>query len=100
MDKRSSLLGKFVTYGRKKFYELSPGRTSDDWNARMNYHENAAGSAAAVAAAAAVRSADHHHEQQLMAAEAVRQAVERCQIDRVSCSFQIFSKFYYNNCLK
>jgi ankyrin repeat protein len=25
----------------------------------------------------------HHQEQQLLAAEAVRQAVERCQIDRV-----------------
>jgi len=46
----------------------------------MNFHENAAGSAAV----AAVRTADHHHEQQLMAAEAVRQAVERCQIDRVT----------------
>jgi hypothetical protein len=47
---------------------------------RMNFSENVSGSAAV----AAVRTADQHHEQQLLAAEAVRQAVERCQIERVS----------------
>ena len=51
----------------------------------MNFEESSHSShGSAAAAIAAVRTADHHHEQQMLAAEAVRQAVERCQIDRVS----------------
>ena len=57
----------------------------------MNFHESAAVGSAAVAA---VRTADHHHEQQLLAAEAVRQAVERCQIERVSSNFGLLMTSY------
>ena len=56
----------------------------------MNFHESAAVGSAAVAA---VRTADHHHEQQLLAAEAVRQAVERCQNERVSQALPFISSY-------
>jgi hypothetical protein len=40
-DKRSSLLWKFITYGRKKFYNIAPGHqdwglASTFWNNRWN----------------------------------------------------------------